>query len=166
MSFSVEDFGRLSVIVVMHTAATPPLPDWARFEEEIKRHKRQSGADFQRLRSLVISDGGAPTTQQRHEMLTVIWEGRPMKGALLTNSLKNPIKRGIATALTWLNPNFKICVPTDFRGALVHLELLDGLERCWDACRRLQSEMPRLETLASIADTLGRPRLPAQLPAA
>src|SRR5688572_13112680 len=108
MSFEVEDLGQLSLMVVLHTAATPPLVDWERYEALVRREKLQDGKNFQRLRTLVVSDGGAPNTKQRHTLQNEVWEGRPVKLALLTNSLKSPIKRGIATALTWMNPAFKI----------------------------------------------------------
>ncbi len=163
MSFQTEDLGRFTLLLVMHTAASPPLAAWEGFEAYAREQKRRVEGDLQRIRSLVISDGGAPSTGQRHTLHNEIWEDQPVKTALLTNSLENPIKRGIATALTWMNAGFKICAPDDLRGALVHLDLEFGFERVWETCGLLQARMPLVATLAGVADTLKRPRWPGSV---
>lgn len=161
MTFQTERCGELILTFVLHTAATPPVGEWAAFEAELRRAKGANGADLDRLRVLVVSDGGAPNTEQRHSVQNDIYEGRSVKTALLTNSLANPIKRGIARAFTWMNQGFKVCDPTDLPSALAHLDLPNDLERAWHVARQLQSRLPPVETLASIAAALRRPRLPA-----
>jgi hypothetical protein len=158
MSFEAEEIGELTLLVSLHTAA-PPGDDWIPYERLLREHKQRVNGDIARLRVLVVSDGGAPDTRQRHTMQNEIWQGRPVKVSVLTNSLKNPVVRGIATALSWMNPGFKICNPSDLRGGLVHLELLHAFDRTWECLRRLQAGMPRVATLGLIADALGRPHL-------
>jgi hypothetical protein len=157
MSFHVQDIGELSLMVVVHTAKDPPASAWARYEQAIRDERRRAGDNFQRVRTLVISDGGAPDTEQRSRIQNEIWEGRAMKMSLLTNSLSNPVKRGIAVALTWMNQGFKICTPDDLHGALTHLELLHALDSVWATCTRLQATLPPIGTLEGIARNLRRP---------
>jgi hypothetical protein len=158
MSFEVEEFGALTLLVSLHTAEAP-RDEWLVYERRLRELKRVSKGEFQRLRVLVVSDGGAPDTQQRNTMQNEIWEGQAVKVSVLTNSLQNPIVRGVAKALSWMNPGFKICNPSDLPGALVHLGLLHELDRSWECLRRLQAGMPTVATLGLIADALGRPRL-------
>lgn len=162
MAFSVEDRGHLRLQVVMHTAASPPADEWRRYEELLRQTKGAQGVDIGRMRVLVISDGGAPNTHQRHVVQNEIWEGRPVKMALLTNSLGNPIKRGIARALTWMNPDVSIFAPHDLSGALHHLGLAHDFDAVWARCVALQAQLAPLQTLKAIAERLGLPIPPAK----
>jgi hypothetical protein len=157
MAFSVEDRGNLKLQVVMHTAASPPADEWRRFEELIRKAKGNQGIYIDRMRVLVISDGGAPNTHQRHVMQNEIYEGRPVRMALLTNSLGNPVKRGIARALTWMNPGMLICAPDDLGGALRHLNLSHDFDAVWARCIALQAQLPPVQTLKAIAERLDAP---------
>jgi hypothetical protein len=156
MAFSVEDRGRLRLQIVVHTAATPPANEWSRYEDLLREARGPRGIDIDRMRVLVVSDGGAPNTQQRHVVQNEIWQGKPVKTALLTNSLGNPIKRGIARALTWMNQGFLICPPHDLRGALHHLDLAHDIDAVWARCVALQAELAPVATLKVIAQHLGR----------
>jgi hypothetical protein len=157
MTFRTEKCGDTVLCFCIHTAATPALDEWAAFEASLR--KVRSAGELDLLRVLVVSDGGAPNTHQRHVVQNEIYQGRSVKTALLTNSLANPIKRGIARAITWMNEGFKVCVPHDLRGALVHLGLANELEQVWRTARDLQARLPPVATLGEIADALKRPRL-------
>ncbi len=156
MAFSVEDRGRLKLLVVMHTAAAPPADEWRRFEELLRKARGPQCIFLDQLRVLVISDGGAPNTHQRHTVQNDIYEGKPVKTALLTNALGNSIKRGIARALTWMNPSFQICAPHDLGAALRHLDLSHDFEAVWSRCCALQAELAPLATLKTIATHVER----------
>jgi len=155
MTFVVEDRGLLRLHVVMHTAATPLADDWRAYEAALREAKGPQGIYVDRMRVLVISDGGAPDTHQRHLIQNDIWEGKPVKTALLTNSLKNPVKRGIARALTWMNPGFLVCAPHDLPAAVRHLEMAHDFDHIWAQCVALQGKLPPIQTLELIARGLG-----------
>jgi len=159
MTSRTERCGGLVLSFALHTAAAPRLDEWMAFENSLRQVK--SAGELDRLRVLVVSDGGAPNTLQRHTVQNEINEGRPVKTALLTNSLANPIKRGIARAITWMNEGFKVCEPQDLRSALVHLDLANELDAVWNMAKALQAQLPPVETLGDIADALRRPRLAA-----
>jgi hypothetical protein len=156
MAFSVEDRGSLKLVAVMHTAATPPAEEWRQFEELLRKARGPQSVFIDHLRLLVISDGGAPNTHQRHTVQNDIFGGTPVKTALLTNSLGNPIKRGIARALTWMNPSFQICAPHDLGAALRHLDLSHDFDAVWSRCVALQAQLAPVETLKTIATHVER----------
>jgi hypothetical protein len=144
----------------LHTSARPHAEEWSALEASLRQVK--SARDLDRLRVLVVSDGGAPDTHQRNTVHNGICDGKPTRSALLTNSLANPVKRGIARALTWMNEGFKVLEPHDLPGALAHLDLAHDLDHVWKVAGVLQSKLSPVGTLASIADALQRPRLPSR----
>lgn len=61
-----------------------------------------------------------------------------------------------------MNEGFKVLEPHDLRSALAHLDLVHELDHVWRVAGVLQAKLSPVETLASIADTLKRPRLRAK----
>ena len=107
---------------------------------------------FSDVRALVVSDGGAPGGVQRARMAREL----PIKASVVTTTLSDPVKRGIATALCWVNPRFFFGGPTDARAAANHIDIGDGWDILWPALVALQKELPRNQTLKIVAETLGR----------
>jgi hypothetical protein len=161
MSFTTLERARHRLVLVLHTAENPSLLEWAEYEAELRRLKHLGGGDSASILNLVVSDGGAPNTTQRSAFQNDIFGGKAAQVALLTNSLSNPVKRGIAKAITWLNPGFRIFEPDDLPGALDYLESSEAFDDVWRGYCALQARMPPVETLAVIARQLGRSVLPS-----
>jgi hypothetical protein len=112
----------LLVVLWLHTAVNPGDEEWDRACSQIVEWRRAHGSDTGRLRQLVISDGGAPNARQRSRS-RVLQAGQPTKIAVVTTVLANPIKRGVATALTWVNPSFRFYEPAGIAKALQYLDI-------------------------------------------
>jgi len=127
-AYSSQTHGSQRLVITIHTSQNPTAEWWNDYERGLTQLKEQSGSDFTNaIVNLVLSDGGAPTTAQRHSLLNQVWEGRPMKVALITIALSNPIKRGIATVPAWMNPGFKVFTTNQFESALGH----PACSACW-----------------------------------
>ncbi len=123
MAFKIVTRGELSVCIWLHTVNDPPQEAWDRACAAMQEMKKKLGNDVARIRSLAISDGGAPNQTQRAQMFGAVFEKKPVKSAALTIVLDNKIKRGIATAIGWINPAFKIFPPEEVMAALEHVDL-------------------------------------------
>jgi hypothetical protein len=156
MLFKTVERRPFHLMLVLHTARDPSPAEWAEYERELRRLKQLHPHDMGRVLTLVVSDGGSPNTEQRSRFQNDLFGGRPAKVALLTNSLGNPLKRGIVRALTWMNTGFRAMEPTDLEGALAYLGQADLLEEVWNELCALQLRLPPVQTLFSIAELLGR----------
>lgn len=145
--------GGLLVFLWLHTENDPPDEEWNRAFELITTTRIAGGVPLGDVRSFVISDGGAPNGVQRARM------GRdfPIKVSVITTVLSNPVKRGIATALSWVNPRSFFTAPPGAKRAAEHLDLGDQWDSIWPAFLELQQRLPRNRTLELVAQVIGRP---------
>jgi hypothetical protein len=148
----VEHHG-LVLALWLHTANDPPQPEW---QDAINR-LAQRKEDISTWRSLVISDGGAPNSQQRAE-LAALHGKQPMKLGVITTSLANPVKRGIVTAITWFNPAMRAVGPEQSVTVLAHLDLLDSFDMLSDHFLQMQAQLPRVATLDQVRTVMRRRR--------
>jgi hypothetical protein len=139
--------GDKAVVIWLHTAADPLPEEWALGVEKTCVLKSQGS--IERIRGFVVSDGGAPNVAQRRQ-LGEIFGGRPNKVSLVTNSLANPVKRCVATAVSWINPAFKAVPPSRWRDALRHLDLEGEIASLLAILRDLQKELPRVTSLVEL----------------
>lgn len=142
-------------MIWLHTAVDPSPVDWAAGIEKTMALKTQLG--LPELRSLVVSDGGAPNVAQRGELTHKVFDGKPSKLAVLTNALSNPIKRGVATAISWVNPAFLALPPERWRDAFHHLDLESELDAVVAVLDELQKGLPPVKTLTELKQMIGRP---------
>jgi hypothetical protein len=144
---------RLLVFVWLHTENDPAEHEWDAAFEAIKVKLKKEAAPLSEVRSLVISDGGAPGGVQRARI------GRefPAKSSVITTVLSNPVKRGIATALSWVNPRFFFGSPMEAKRALAHLDLDDQWDVLEPAFRELQKKLPRNRALELVATVMSEP---------
>jgi hypothetical protein len=148
--------GNYTVSLWLHTAQDPTRDGFAAAIEEIAAQNFTPA----RLRNIVVSDGGAPDTAQRKLLIERAWHNRPMKLAVVTNVLDNPLKRGIATALSWLNPNIHFFRPEKFGDALAHVDLREHAREVWDAYGELQRQMIPIANLSRVGELMGFPKHP------
>ena len=146
--------GDFTVSLWLHTAQDPPKDEFAAAIEEIAARRFTP----KQLRNLVVTDGGAPDTAQRKLLIEHAWHNQPMKLAVVTTVLDNPIKRGVATALSWLNPNIHFFRPELFPSALAHVDLAPYGREVWDAFAELQAQMRPIANLTMIGETMGYPK--------
>jgi len=147
-------------VIWLHTSADPSAADWAAGIEKTMRLKAQLGVP--ELRSLVVTDGGAPNAPQRHEISHRVFNGRPSKLAVITNTLTNPIKRGVATAISWANPAFLALPPERWREAFGHADLEGELDAVLAVLQELQKDFPPVKTLVELERAIARTRADAQ----
>lgn len=150
MGMKALTLGRLEVVIALHTQ-NDPLPDeWENFVDLQAKTRKKLGDDLSRIRNVVVTDGGAPNAKQR-DLLTKAFGGGSVKVGVITTSLTNPIKRGIATAITWANPGFKAVLPEQWQDALQHLNLEGQIQPILFELERLQAKLPQVNSLAVLA---------------
>lgn len=150
MSFAVVPCGEYHVTLWLHTDRDPPPDEWALALQRVATLKQRLGG-ISNLRALVLTDGGAPNALQRGELNDIL-EGTA-KSAVVSNVLSHRLKRGIATAISWLNPNFRAFPPDQFDQALAHLDLTGHRVGILAALQRLQTA----ESTETMKLLLGKP---------
>jgi hypothetical protein len=92
----------------------------------------------ERVRSLIVSDGGAPSALQREQLINSVG-GHAHRSAVVTDAGK---VRGAVTALSWFNKNIKAFPKAKLADALVYLNVPaaqhDQVQR---EIRRLEAEV-------------------------
>lgn len=145
MDFAHLLCGDCYALIYLHTEADPAHDQWNQSINQIETLKAKVSGDMTKFRSLVVTDGGAPDTVQRRQITEVF--GGKVKSAAVTTVLSNPIKRGIATAILWLNPEFRAFAPNQFTHALKHLNLESHNAAIVAVLKKLQLKMPPNQTL-------------------
>lgn len=160
LAFALSTVRGLHVAVCLHTAAAVPQEEW---NAALRLYARISERDAGRARMLVITDGGGPDAKQRSQ-LKAIWDGRAIPTAVIVPGMNNLVKRGLMTALTWINPRMAFFVPTQLRAALRHLGLEGEQPTLWPLFRSLQQQLTPLRTLQLMEEASRRASLPDDLP--
>lgn len=131
----VQDFvstSRGEIMVVIHTSQPPSDAEWKEYVEGV------ASLDLSTARSIVITDGGAPSAHQRKVLNDVIG-GRQPPGVVISPST---FVRGVVTALSWFNPGLKAFAPEDFDNACKYLELSGSeIEEVWLTVDRLVEQL-------------------------
>jgi hypothetical protein len=149
----------LLVVLWLHSSVDPPDSQWGPAVERVIEARRASKVTLRDTRQLVISDGGAPNTTQRQRFFRDFSAGLPSKVAVLTSALSNPVKRGVATALLWLNPAVRFYEPPAFEEALAYLDLTGSGAAIWSTYGELQQELKAVRSLQLVRRCL-EPGLP------
>jgi hypothetical protein len=146
------------VAVWLHTVNDPPEADWHQACRVQGEYVLSKHGDLSAYRIFVVSDGAAPNTPQRKEYFKEVLRGYPVKTAVITTILRtSAAKRGIATALHWFNPNFRVFEPKDIVLAMDHLGVpFSGFDPIWKALTLMQKSLPPNATLGLIATQMGR----------
>lgn len=145
MAMAIVTVGELDTLLWLHTEVDPPQDEFAGAVAQVGVLKRNKG-DLSRLRSLVLTDGGAPNAAQRAQLMLEVFEGN-VKSAVVTTVLNNRLKRGIATAISWINPSFRAYSPEQFEVALSYLDLAVHKAALLAGFQELQKKLPKNKTL-------------------
>ncbi len=146
MAMSIVTCGDLDVTVWLHTEQDPDQTLWNQAVKKITDLKKKR-PDVSRIRTLAVTDGGAPNSIQRGQLFADVLEGKATS-AVVTTILSNPLKRGVATAISWLNPSFRAFQPEDMAGAFNHLQLTEHVDTIIEELVRLQKSLPPVKTLS------------------
>lgn len=160
LAFALSKVRGLNVAVCLHTAEPVPQDEW---NAALAHYARLSERDADRARMLVITDGGGPDAKQRSQ-LKAIWDGRAVTTSVIVPGMNNLVKRGLMTALTWVNPRMAFFVPSQLRPALRHLGLESEQPALWLLLRALQQQLTPVRTLQLIEAAAQRASLPDELP--
>ncbi len=106
MAFGVSSFDHLTVLTV-HGKESPSAAEWTQFCDLLGSMVKQSKGEIYRIRSLIVTDGGAPSAAQR-DALHRLMAGQQPSGAIVTD---NSLVRGAVTALSWFNPKTRAFAP-------------------------------------------------------
>ena len=146
MGLTIVRCGNLRVALWLHTDRDPPQDQWDAAMTRLAAVKKEVGGDVSRIVMLVVTDGGAPDALMRKELFTVLLEGK-VKTSAVTTVLSNKLKRGITTAILWLNPNFRAFGPDQLLQALEHLDVASHGPALLAALRELQKSVSPTKTL-------------------
>jgi hypothetical protein len=147
---SVIECSHLEVVIWLHTREDPTRDEWAQGVAEVARVKDKVKGDLSRMRCLALTDGGAPNATQRGELFTDVL-GDQVKISAVSVALTNPLKRGITTAISWLNPLFRAFPPEKFDLALAHLNLGEHRAAIIAELKHMQLKLPLNDTLRSLS---------------
>jgi hypothetical protein len=141
----------LDVVVALHTQQDPRPEEWTAYIEQQIKLKKKAGGDVSRIRNFVVTDGGAPNAKQRALLQTEAFGGESSKIACISNAFNSPMKRGIATAIGWINPAFKALPPEKWQEALRHIDLDGQIRPLLLELDRLQGQISPVSSLALLA---------------
>jgi hypothetical protein len=160
MSFAIVQKENLYVCLWIHTSKDPLADEFEAACQEIEALRRRDPTSVGRTRALVISDGGAPSMTQRARHNVTALKNMPMRMAGVTIRLSNSLVRGIARAVTWTNPAFKVFAPAQWQSALSHVDMPGRTDLFVDIRKmHLASGLPTNKTLDAIEEAM-TPRPP------
>jgi hypothetical protein len=104
-----------SIIVLRENQNTPTDRDWDDFLQILREHR----ANNERVRILVVTDGGGPSSAQRKRLEEALG-GRSFRVSVVTDSAK---VRFIVSSIALLNRDIKTFSKAEIKGAFEHLRL-------------------------------------------
>jgi hypothetical protein len=146
------DAGGLEIQLALHTATAPTWLEWQPYLDQLRAHCDAANWDLARVGSLVVTDGGAPSTEQRTAANNLIVQGRTLpRVAVVTDA---PVVRTLLRGVAIFNSNMRVFAPAEFAEALGFLgvdarraaEALDALARM----EREQLGAGRVKTLGAL----------------
>lgn len=139
----------LSVLITLNARGLATDEEWQPYAADATRLFAAGGDDpcAAGIRSLTLSDGGAPSASQRKYIREVLG-GRRVRFALVSSSR---FARGVATAIAWLQAELKVFAPGELRRALRFLDIPDAeVPSIWAAIVGVNAKIG-IETVAEIA---------------
>jgi hypothetical protein len=144
LSVSLVSTGTGELVLFLHTSRAPTPAEWTDAMELLAGAIRRSGP--QRLRSLVITDGGGPDADMRAELKALYERQRfAMPTAVVAASV---MVRSIVGAIGWFSPNIRSFSPRGLEAALRFLEVPSSARvRILGEARAMQKTLPLVACL-------------------
>jgi hypothetical protein len=138
------------VVLALHADAPPSDAEWGHFCSWIPRHMGHPNGV-----SMVLTDGGAPSSAQREQMRKHLGPVTPLT-AVITDK---PVVRGVVTAVRWFNPKISAFTPLEFLDAFKFIGLSGAqVSSVCEMLNTLEMELsPRSRVLAEILKQLYNP---------
>lgn len=141
---------------LMLIGSLDPMDDeLAQLLDSLSAQMVQSGTMLERVRLMTITDGGAPTVRQRARIGEWL-AGRHMKVSIVSRDYDNPVKRGITTAVQWINPSLGFFRPTEIHQALAHVDLTSEVPKIWSEYQALERRLGPLKVMNTVRSSLAR----------
>ena len=135
----------------LHDANDPSMAQWTDICKQLVEHRRGVSDPGARIRHLVLTDGGGPNAKQRQMLWKETYAGVRIPFVAVTHSLDNPVKRGLATAITWINPVFRAVPPSMAQAALEHVGLLSFPARIVSELQDMEKAFRPIASLSTFA---------------
>jgi hypothetical protein len=149
---TIVQIGDFDVAMWLHTAQAPTPEEWKACCDSIAQLKRGKG--FGMLRSFVVSDGGGPDALQRKQLFIEVYERKKIKVGVITRSFANPMTRGMAKAISWINPGLRFAGPAQSMDVFRHVDLDAHVPLVWKHMQELQKRIKPIETFAEVERVL------------
>lgn len=163
---SVAELGGLVVGTMLVSELDPPNAEWDLALDQLVRYLHRHAVPAERVRLLTITQGGTPSTRQRAG-LKVAFDGKHPKVGVISGALDSPLKRGMATAIQWINPQVALFGPEQAREALAYLNLEHATDLVLKQLLELEKQMRPLRVMRTVAEQLAAaPGASSQTPAA
>jgi len=121
-----------TMIVLRENNDTPLDPEWDAFLKMLVDNRN----NFERMKILVVTDGGGPNAGQRKRLETTL-SGKPVRVAVVTDSAKS---RFIASAISLINRDHRGFSMKEIGQAYQHLDMT--LAECKEAEAALKEMEP------------------------
>ncbi|MEY4515085.1 MAG: hypothetical protein RLZZ450_7207 [Pseudomonadota bacterium] len=149
----VVTFGDIVVGLMLIGPRDPADSEFFAVMDSLSQNMGQVGPKLERVRLMTITDGGAPTVRQRAKISEWL-AGRRMKVCVVSRAYDNPIKRGITTAVQWINPDLGFFRPPEIRLAVAHVDLAAELGRVWSEYQLLEKRLGPLPVMKAVGATM------------
>jgi hypothetical protein len=146
--------GSQDLVIWLHTAVDPSDTEWQAQFVELRHFLDSKSGGSTGVRGFAVSDGGGPNAKARHEINKVIFKDGLKLGAV-SNVFSNPLKRGVVTAISWLNPQFKALQPREGARILEYLDCQAHTAEVWNCLQSMQQSLPTIISLRELGDALG-----------
>lgn len=124
MGFGLYPIDGLRLIIALHPRGAPSDADWGEWLKLLDWVGPVVGWDLARTPNLVITDGGAPNTEQRTQVNVRVAQSKSFPPvAVVTRSL---VVRTIIRGFSIFNPLSRVFAPSDLALATTHLGLTPG----------------------------------------
>jgi len=156
MALNIVERPQRVIAIWVHTAMNPPQEEFDAACSQIIALRNRVPRVLSRLRTLIISDGGAPNIFQRTRHNVEALEGTRVPTSLISCSLGSSVARGIVNAVMWTNPAFKAFGPAQWRAALEYVDLQDERNLVADiavAARQLSKPLKTLDMVGAAMRT-------------
>ncbi len=119
MGFGIYPMDGLKLIVAVHPRTAPSDADWGEWLRFLDWNGPAVGWDLARSPNLVITDGGAPNTEQRTQVNVRVAQSKSFPPvAVVTRSL---VVRTLIRGFSIFNPLSRTFAPNDLDAAMTHL---------------------------------------------
>lgn len=157
MGFGALELEGRHVLVAVHGTASPSDAEWQAWAKLLDERGRAVGDELMLLSNLVVTEGGAPTTEQRALVNGMVTRGRSLPAVAVVTSSR--MVRVLVRGFSIFNPRLRVFSPGEWRSAGLHVGVpSEHLPRVLELIRRLEADVFGAGTLPTVAALPGPPQ--------